>query len=78
MQCHLKSRFQMLRHKRLSEDITTDNYFSSKISIEGHYSVQVFFGMTSKMLHVTGMKTELEFPDVYLDFIRQHGIPSSL
>ena len=34
--------------------------------------------MTSKMLVVTGMKTESEFPDVYLDFIRQHGIPSAL
>ena len=34
--------------------------------------------MTSKMLYVSGMKTESEFPDVYLDFIRQHGIPSAL
>jgi hypothetical protein len=25
------------------------------------------------MLHVVGMKTESEFSDVYLDFIRQHG-----
>jgi hypothetical protein len=32
---------------------------------------QVIFGMTSKMLVVAGMKTESEFPDVYLDFIRQ-------
>jgi hypothetical protein len=24
------------------------------------------------------MKTESEFPDVYLDFIRQHGIPSAV
>jgi hypothetical protein len=34
--------------------------------------------MTSKMLHATGMKTESEFPDVYLDFIRQHGILNAL
>jgi hypothetical protein len=33
--------------------------------------------MTSKMLYDAGMKTESEFPDVYLDFIRQHGIPSA-
>jgi hypothetical protein len=26
--------------------------------------------MTSKMLYVAGMKTESEFADVYLDFIR--------
>jgi hypothetical protein len=34
--------------------------------------------MTSKMLHVTGMKTESEFADVYLDFIRKYGIPSAI
>jgi hypothetical protein len=34
--------------------------------------------MTSKLVVITGMKTESEFPDVYLDFIRQHGIPSAL
>jgi hypothetical protein len=53
---------------------------SSTKSIEGFYCAQVFFGMTSKTLYVAGMKTESEFPDVYLDFImlRQHGIPSAL
>jgi hypothetical protein len=30
------------------------------------------------MLYVTGMKTESEFADVYLDFIRKYGIPSAL
>jgi hypothetical protein len=34
--------------------------------------------MTSKSLFVTGMKTESEFSDVYLDFIRQNGIPFAL
>jgi hypothetical protein len=34
--------------------------------------------MTSKMLNVAGMKTDSEFPDVYLDFTRQHGIPLAL
>jgi hypothetical protein len=34
--------------------------------------------MTSQMLVATGKKTESEFPDVYLDFIRQYGIPSAL
>jgi hypothetical protein len=34
--------------------------------------------MTSKMLYVAGMKTESEFDDVYLDFIRKYGIPSAL
>jgi hypothetical protein len=34
--------------------------------------------MTSKMMYVTGMKTESEFSDVYLDFIRKYSIPSAL
>jgi hypothetical protein len=34
--------------------------------------------MTSKMLYVAGLKTESEFADVYLDFIRKCGIPSAL
>jgi hypothetical protein len=75
---HLKSSFQMLSHKRLNEVIATGTYFSNNKSIEGYYCAQVFFGMTSKMLFVAGMKTESEFPDVYLDFIRQYGIPSAL
>jgi hypothetical protein len=29
------------------------------------------------MLYVAGMKTESEFADVYLDFIRKYGIPSA-
>jgi hypothetical protein len=78
MRRHFKSRFQMLRHKRLKEVIATDTYFSNVKSIEKYYCAQVFFGMTSKMLYVAGMKTESDFLDVYLDFIRQHGIPSAL
>jgi hypothetical protein len=78
MRGHLKSRFQMLRHKRLNEVIDTDKYFANEISIEGYHCAQVFFEMTSKMLYVVGMKTESEFTDVYLDFIRKYGIPSAL
>jgi hypothetical protein len=58
MRRHLKSRFQMLRHKSLNEVITTDTYFANEKSIEGYHCAQVFFGMTSKMLYVAGMKTE--------------------
>jgi hypothetical protein len=36
------------------------------------------YGVTSKMLYVAGMKTESEFADVYLDFIRKCGIPYAL
>jgi hypothetical protein len=34
--------------------------------------------MTSIMLYVAGMKTESDFSDVYLDFIRKYSIPSAL
>jgi hypothetical protein len=68
----------MLKRKRLNEVIATDTYFASVKSIEGYYCVQGFFSMTSKSLSVTRMKTEFEFPEVYLVFIRKNGIPSVL
>jgi hypothetical protein len=37
MGLHLKSRFQMLRHKRLNEVIATDTYFANEKSIEGYH-----------------------------------------
>jgi hypothetical protein len=69
MRRHLKSRFQMLRHKMLNEVIATDTYFANEKSIKGYHCAQIFFRMTTKMLYVAGMKTESEFADVYLDFI---------
>ena len=69
MRCHLKSRFQMLRHKRLNRVMATDTYFANEKSIEGFHCAQVFFGVTSRMLYSTGMKTESEFPDAYLNLI---------
>ena len=74
---HLKSLFQILRHKRLNEVIAKDTYFANEKSIEGFHCAQVFFGMTSRLLWVAGRKTESEFSDVFLDFIRKHGIPSA-
>jgi hypothetical protein len=71
MRRHLKSRFQMLRHKSLNEVIATDTYFANEKSIEGYHCAQIFFGMTSKMLYVAGMKAGSEFADVYLDFTRK-------
>jgi hypothetical protein len=78
MKRHLKSRFQMLRHKRLNEIIAIDTYFSSEKYTEEYYCSQVFFVMNSKILNDSGIKTESEFTDVNLDFIRKHGISSAL
>jgi hypothetical protein len=71
MRRHLKSRFRILRHKRLNKVIATDTYFANEKSIDVYYFAQVFLGMTSKMLYVAAMKTESEFADVYLDFIKK-------
>ena len=68
----------MLRYRRLNEVFATDTYFSSVTSVEGYNCSQVFVGLTSNLWKVHGMKTESEFPDVYLDFCRNVGIPSAL
>jgi hypothetical protein len=60
----------MLNHERLNDVISTDTYCANEQSIEGYHCAQLFFGMTSKMLYVAGMKLESEFADLYLDFIR--------
>jgi hypothetical protein len=70
IRCHLKSRFQMLRHKRLNEVIATDTYFANENQLKAITVHKYYFGMTSKMLYVAGMKTESEFADVSLDFIK--------
>jgi hypothetical protein len=42
MRRHLKSLFQMLRHKWLNEVLATDTYFANEKSIEGYHCAQVF------------------------------------
>ena len=68
----------MLKQPRLNEVVATDTYFSTVKSIEDYHCAQVFFGCSSKLLHVEGMKTESEFPDAHMDFIWKHGIPHTL
>jgi hypothetical protein len=64
MRRHLKSRFKTPRNKRLNEVITSDAYFAIEKSIEGKNQLKAitlykyFWGMTSKILYVAGMKTE--------------------
>jgi hypothetical protein len=78
MKLHIKSRFQMLRHKRLNEVIATDTYFANEKPIKGYHCAQVFFGMNSKMLYIADMKAKSEFVDVYFYFIENYGSPSAL
>ena len=78
LQRHLKSRFHMLRKQQLNEVVAMDTYFSTLRSLEGYTCSQVFFGCTSQLLYVVGMRTEAEFPDAYGDFLRDYGIPHTL
>ena len=75
---HMKARFRQLRWPRLNEVVATDTYFSSVTSIEGYNCSQVFYGLSSKRLHIEGMTTESHFPDAYMDFICKKGIPHTL
>ena len=68
----------MLNRPRLNEVIATDTYFSAIKSIEGYTCSQVYYGCTSRTIHVYGMKTESEFPSTYQDFLRDQGIPHTL
>ena len=68
-----------LRPRCLNEVVATDTYFSSICLLEGYWCAQVFYGCTSHGLDVFGMKDlDGAFPEAYMDFIRQHGIPSGL
>jgi hypothetical protein len=75
MRRHLRNQFQMLSIQMLNKVISTDTYFANEKSIKIYHCAQVFARMTSKMLFVSGMKTESEFADVYLYFIRKCNIP---
>ena len=39
---------------------------------------QLFYGIKTRLLAVYGMKTESEFPQVYRDFLTEHGFPHTL
>ena len=78
MRRHFKSRFSMLRARRICEVEATDTYFMPVKSLEGFWCAQMFVGCTSHRKKVYGMKTESEFPNVYRDHLRQDGIPHTL
>jgi len=76
---HVAARFRFLRYPRLREIIATDSIFSSTPSInEGYNGANVFYGTNSKYVRLYPFKSESEFPDTYLDFIKDEGIPSVL
>eukprot|EP00978_Attheya_sp_CCMP212_P007690 scaffold17875_cov63-Attheya_sp.AAC.3 len=64
--------------KRLDESVSTDPLFSSYRDVSGATCGQVFFGMSSKVFNIYGMRGKGEFPKTYLDFIRHEGAPRGL
>ena len=78
MQRHYKPRNEILHTKRLGEAISTDPGFMSVPALDGSTMAQAFYGLTSRRRWVAGMKLESEFPEIYQDFLRNHGIPHTL
>eukprot|EP00978_Attheya_sp_CCMP212_P027644 scaffold93094_cov33-Attheya_sp.AAC.1 len=75
MRRHLKARNTCFNVKRLDESVSTDPIFSSYRDVYGATCGQVFFGMSSKVFNIYGMRDKREFPKTYLDFIRHEGAP---
>jgi hypothetical protein len=79
MRRHIKSRIPHLNTYRLDETVSTDPIFSNRRSIyHGYTCAQAFFGLKSHVINVYGMKSKGQFPDIYSDFIREHGCPMAL
>jgi hypothetical protein len=55
-----------------------DTLFANCQGVTGKSCAQVFYGITSHMMNVYGMRSKVEVPKVYKDFIREEGIPSIL
>eukprot|EP00978_Attheya_sp_CCMP212_P024566 scaffold77435_cov62-Attheya_sp.AAC.1 len=78
MRRHLKARNPCFNVKRLDESVSTDPIFSSYRDVSGATCGQVFFGMSSKVFNIYGMRSKGEFPKTYLDFIRHERAPRVL
>ncbi|MEM7375684.1 MAG: hypothetical protein AAF587_44235, partial [Bacteroidota bacterium] len=75
---HVKSRFAWMNRFRLNEKVSTDTIFANCRSVGGSTCAQVYYGMTSQVITVHGMRSEAEFPNSYSDFLRSEGIPTIL
>ena len=75
---HLKARFPFLNNIRLAKSVSMDTIFSSVPALGGRTCAQIFYGVSSHMINVYGMKSESEVPLAYQDFMQNEGIPSLL
>jgi hypothetical protein len=74
LQRHVESMFPFLNKTRLHETVATDNMFTSSKDLSGAWCAQIFYGLSSRVINVYGMKSETEGPDALDDFGRYKGI----
>jgi hypothetical protein len=73
---HLKSCFANLQMPRLKEIVAMDTFFASVPAYqEGFMMVQVFYGMSSHMINVYGMRRKDQVKLAIQDFLRDQGAP---
>ena len=75
----MKSRLAFIQAKRLEEVVSTDPMFANCRCLGyGYTGAQVFYGLKSTQIDVYGFRSKGEFPQLYRDFIKEHGAPSAL
>ena len=82
---HEKSRFPALNVRRLGENFSSDTIFSDVPAMDdgipGHGGctmVQLFGGVTSRLLKAYPMRSKADVPKAYADFVRSVGAPLAL
>ena len=76
MRSHIKPRAPHLNVFGNKETISTDSLFANvKSFYYGYTCAQIFFGLKSHMINICGMRSKSSFPEIYSNFIREHGCP---
>ena len=76
---HVKNRAPKRLSTRIDETVSTDPLFANVPSIfHGFLGLQTFFCRESKCIMIEGFQSKGEFPNLYKDFMRKHGVPSVL
>ena len=78
MNRHYASRFPQLWRYNIQEVVCMDDFHGKHRAHGGLEYAAVFYGNTSKMINVYGMKKKSDVPKAYLDFLREEGIPGRL
>ena len=63
---------------RLVETFATDTLFSSEVGLGDIRCAQPFVGTNSKLTKAFGMRTESEWSDAFVEFVRDNRAPYAL